>query len=178
MIRALRPLALDFRAARPGSHWMAWVLAAAALAFGADTGVSYFKARAAVSVYEAGIARLERPARGPGARSGARAAPEEIAQARDTYLQLTTPWNELFGALESVSHEKVVLLTIEPDPRAGTVLISGEAGDYPAVLEYVAGLQRAKTLDRVHLVRHEVRQNERERPAAFAVSASWSEAKR
>jgi len=175
MIRASRPLALDFRAARPGSHWMAWVLAAAAVTFSADVSMSYYRAREAVTADEAGLARLERSARGQ--LNGARTTPEEIAQARETYLRLTTPWNELFGALESASSEKVVLVAIEPDPKAGTVLVSGEAGDFPAVLEYVAGLQRAKTLGRVHLVRHEVRQNERERPVAFTVSASWSEVK-
>ena len=178
MSRALRPLALDFRVARAGSHWMAWVLAAAALGFSADLGVSYMKAREAIAAAETRLARHERPARGAGL-AGARApAPEEIAQARDTYLRLTTPWNDLFKALESTASDKVVLLAVEPDPKSGTILISGEGAGYPAVLEYVTGLQRTKLFERVHLVRHEVRHNEPRQPAAFSVSASWSEARR
>jgi hypothetical protein len=45
------------------------------------------------------------------------------------------------------------------------------------VHEYVSELQRAKGFSRVHLVRHEVRQNDPQRPAVFSVSASWSDAK-
>src|SRR3954462_14807054 len=104
MSRASRPLALDFRAARPGSHWITWVLAAASVGFTADTGVSYWRAREAAAGYEKDLARLERPSR-PGQFKGSKATPEEIAQARDTYLRLTTPWHELFTALESVSHD-------------------------------------------------------------------------
>jgi hypothetical protein len=179
MTRAQRPLALDFRSARRGARWAAWLLAAAALGFSSELAVSYLRAREAIALSEQHLARLDRPAQAGGPARGARpAAPEEIAHARDTYLRLTTPWNELFGALESTASDKVVLLAIEPDPRAGTVVISGEGGDYPAVLEYVAGLQRAGILERVHLLRHEVRENERGRAAGFAVSASWSEVKR
>jgi hypothetical protein len=175
--RALRPLALDFRAARAGSRWMAWVLALAAIGFSTDLSVSYFRARDSVAVAEARLARLERPAKGqPGAAKVPQ--PEEIAHARDTYLRLTTPWNDLFRALESTPLDKVVLLAIEPDPKAGTVLISGEGAGYQAVLDYVAGLQRTKIFERVHLVRHEIRHNEPLQPAAFAVFASWSEVKR
>lgn len=179
MSRALRPLALDFRATRAGSRWMAWVLAAAAVGFSADLGVSYARARDAIAATEGRLARLERPAPGTGQSRGAKPpAPEEIAHARETYLRLTTPWNELFKALEATPLDKVVLLGIEPDPKAGTVLISGEGAGYPAVLDYVAGLQRTKIFERVHLVRHEIRHNEPLQPAAFAVSASWSEVRR
>jgi hypothetical protein len=179
MSRALRPLALDFRATRTGSRWMAWVLALAAIGFSAELGVSYRRAREAIAQAETRLARVERPAQGAGQSRGAKSpTPEEIAHARDSYLRLTLPWHDLFRALESTPLDKVVLLAIEPDPKSGTVLISGEGAGYPAVLDYVAVLQRTKIFERVHLVRHEIRHNDPLQPAAFTVSASWSEARR
>ena len=59
-----------------------------------------------------------------------RAAPEEIAAARETMQRLSTPWDKLFGALETAAIDDVALLGIEPDPKAGTVTITGDGKDY------------------------------------------------
>ena len=167
----MNKLGLDF-VRRPGSPWPGRVLLVLALGFSVETALSYKNLRDAVALDEAALGRTQ-----PRAAPGRKVPAEELAAVRETVERLGMPWSRLFGALESAASDQVALLGIEPDPKAGTVLVSGEAGDFPAVLEYVAGLQRAKTLGRVHLVRHEVRQNERERPVAFTVSASWSEVK-
>jgi hypothetical protein len=181
MIRALPPLNLDLYAARPAASRAAWVLLALAVAFVTDLGVSYHGARQDTATAETHLATLERGRDGTGAsrrRPRAQPSPEEIRQGRETYMQLTTPWNDLFRTLEGAAPDNVLLLAIEPDPRAGTVLVSGAGKDYAAVLDYVARLQREKLLTRVHLVRHEIRQDDPQRAAAFSVSASWKEAQR
>jgi hypothetical protein len=71
----------------------------------------------------------------------------------------------------------VALLAIEPDPKTGTVLITGDSKDYLAALTYVLNLSRTETLSKVQLVRHEMKQNDPQKPVGFAVSASWVEAK-
>jgi len=91
--------------------------------------------------------------------------------------RLSLPWDGLFSALESAASDQVALLAIEPDPRSGTVVISGTSKDYLAALTYVLNLRRDEKLGRVQLVRHEVKQNEPQRPVAFAVSASWVQGK-
>jgi hypothetical protein len=53
------------------------------------------------------------------------------------------------------------------------VVISGDSKDYLAALSYVLSLSRAEALDRVQLVRHEVKANDPQSPVAFAVSAGW-----
>jgi len=72
----------------------------------------------------------------------------------------------------------VALLAIEPDTKSGTVKISGDSKDYLAALGYVLNLSRADTLSHVQLVRHEVRQNDPQRPVSFSISAAWNEVKR
>ncbi|HZM37281.1 MAG TPA: PilN domain-containing protein, partial [Burkholderiales bacterium] len=78
----------------------------------------------------------------------------------------------LFGALESAASPQVALLAIEPDPRTGTVRISGEGKDYLAALTYVLNLRQSESLGNVELVRHE-HSGAGARPVAFSVSATW-----
>ena len=181
MIRALPRLDLDLHAAPRAAGWAAWALFAVALAFCVDLGISYRSARQEAAAAETRLARAEHAREGTGAsrrRTGALPTPEEIRQGRETYLQLATPWNDLFHALEAAAAPGVELLAIEPDPRAGTVAISGSGRDYAAVLGYVTALQGQHLLTRVHLVRHEIRQDDRERAVAFSVAATWQEARR
>jgi len=181
MIRTLPRLDLELASVRPSATWATWALLAVAIGFGADLGISYHSARQETAAAETRLAKVEggrQIASASRRRTGALPTPEEIRQGRTTYLQLTTPWNELFGTLEAAATDNVLLLAVEPDPKDGTVKITGSAKDYAAVLDYVARLQRAKLLTRVHLIRHEIRQDDPQRAATFSVSASWTEAQR
>lgn len=171
----MRPVDLDFRRCAPQSAWAGWVLLAVAVALMADVAISYSRARDAVIDREARLAKLgSLKGAARAAMNPARAvSPEEIAFARETIRRISTPWRNLFGALESTAASDISLLSIEPDPDAGTVLISGESKDYLAVLNYVSRLEGAKTLRQVELARHEIRQNDPQRAVAFSISASW-----
>jgi hypothetical protein len=104
----------------------------------------------------------------------ARSVPaEELAAARETVDRLSMPWSTLFAALESSASEDVALLGIEPDPKAGTVLISGDSKDYLAALAYVLNLSRGGALTGVQLVRHEAKPDDPQAPVSFVVSAAW-----
>jgi hypothetical protein len=86
------------------------------------------------------------------------------------------PWKNLFGALESTATDKVALLAVEPDPKAGTVVISGDSKDYLSALNYVMELTQTRTLHNVRLIKHELRQNDPQRPVSFSILATWKEA--
>ena len=164
-----RPLQIDFRRAPASWPWAGPVLFALALAFAGDVGFSYAKTVRAFRDKQTALAKLD-PRR---MKSGRTASVEEIALARETVQRLSTPWTRLFSALEKAATDNVTLLSIEPDPKAGTVLISGDSKDYLAALTYVLNLSRAGLLDRVQLVRHEVKKDEPQKPVAFAISAAW-----
>ena len=161
----LHSLELDFVRRRRVSPWAGRALLALAIGFAGDVGMSFYKLRG--DIVEA-QARLDR---GANPRVAARkASPEEIAAARETVQRLSLPWSELFTALEGAASDQVALLASEPDPKNGTVTISGDSKDYLAALTYVLNLSRAETLSRVQLVRHEAKQN----AVGFSVSAAWS----
>ncbi len=165
----MQALRIDFCRRPPAPRWVAPLLLALAVAFAGDVGFSFFNTRHQMKTSEAALAKLDprsyKPARN--------ASPEEIALARETLQRLSTPWDKLFGALESAADEQVALLGIQPDPRAGTVVITGDSKDYLAALTYVLNLSRAEALSHVQLAKHEMK-NDRQGTVAFSVSAQWS----
>ena len=139
------------------------MLAGAALV-ALDAGLSYHTAKSTLGENQARLAQ-----RTP-ARNAPKVSPQEVAAARETVQRLTLPWDDLFSAIESVASDKVALAAIEPDPRNGTVTISGDSKDYLAALSYVLNLSHSEGLDRVQMVRHE----QKNEGVSFAVSAAWS----
>jgi hypothetical protein len=164
----LLELRVNFCAGRGTPRWVPALLLGVALVFAGDVGYSYMKNLSQVRKNEAALAKLDprnyKPARN--------ASPEEIALARETVQRLSTPWEKLFSALESAASEQVALLAIEPDPKSGTVTISGDSKDYLAALTYVLNLSRAESLSHVQLARHE-QKNDQQKTVGFSVSASW-----
>ncbi|HVL37641.1 MAG TPA: PilN domain-containing protein [Burkholderiales bacterium] len=163
----LKKLEVNFAAGVAPQPWAGRVLAVAALALLADAGLSYYQARTAIDAHQAAIARAE-----PRAAPARKVPAEELAVVRDTVERLALPWERLFQALEAAASGEVTLAGIEPDPKAGTVIISGQGRDYPAALEYVQRLERSEALSRVQLVRHEARHDRG--AVTFAVSATWN----
>jgi hypothetical protein len=160
----MQRIEINFVASRSGSPWLGRVLLALAACVAVDAGVSYHAAKSTLAENQS---RLKQRTTGGGAP---RVTPQEVAAARETVQRLSLPWDELFMALESASTDKVALAAIEPDPRAGTVTISGDGKDYLAALSYVLNLSRTEGLEKVQLLRHE----QKNEGVSFAVSAAWS----
>lgn len=173
----MRRLELDFlqETRRPG--WAAWTLLAVSLAFAIDLGLSWRALSADIARKEALLTtRGGMPA--PQEKGKVTALPTrdiDLVAARETVRRLSIPWDALFGALEGAQTDRAWLLSIEPDVASSTVTLTGEARDYLAALSYVANLQQQPMLSRVHLTKHESRQNDPQRPLAFVVSASWKD---
>lgn len=168
----MKKLEIDFSGRSAASPWPGRVLLAAAIALSLDVGMSYRDARASLELNKARIAKAQQRT----VVAAPKVSPEEAAAVRETVERLATPWHKLFGAIESAASDQVALLGIEPDPKGGTVMISGDSRDYLAALTYVLNLSRSEALTRVELARHEVKAGDPNGPVSFAVSAAWSEA--
>ena len=166
----MQAIKLDFSRRRVAPAWMAPLLLAVAVAFAGDVGFSTLKSISHIRKDERTLARITPHSYG----AAKRAAPEEIAAARETMQRLSTPWDKLFSALEGAASDQVALLSIEPDAKARTVTISGDSKDYLAALTYVLNLGRSDALSHVQLARHEIRLNDPQKSVGFSVSANWS----
>lgn len=166
----MRRLELDFLRTRPAAPWAGWLLLLAAFALAVDLGRAYQEVRASIARNELRLARAAPAARAAPLRE---ASPEDLAAARESIRRLATPWDGLFAALESTPTEGVALTGVAPDSQNASVLITGEARDFPALVAYVTALRRTAPLARAYLARHETRAGGARYPVAFSIRAPW-----
>lgn len=172
----MQRIELDFVRRRPASRWAGRVLLAVALGVAGEMGFTFVQLERSVKSNEAVVARAASTSHAR--KPVQQVSPDEVSAARDTVNRLALPWTRLFAALEGAANERVALLAIEPDTKSGTVTISGDSKDYLSALTYVLNLSRSDALSHVQLVRHEVKQNDPQRPVAFSISAAWNEVKK
>lgn len=83
-------------------------------------------------------------------------------------------WERLFVSLEGAADETVTLLGLTPGAR--DVVLTGEARDLPAALDYAQRLQAAPAFSQAHLAKYEVVREHPRQPVRFTVLASGREA--
>ncbi|WP_157991440.1 hypothetical protein [Caldimonas tepidiphila] len=162
------------RGARRGPR----LLLAAVLLVAAGEGFVYLSLQQELAGLRQRLAAAERPrAAAPRAPSPddtrARALQASLQQARGVVESLALPWAPLLDALEASGDLQVALLALEPDAHKRLLGIRGEARSYPALLAYLARLEQVPVLAGVHLTRHEVRQDDPQRPLVFTIAARW-----
>ena len=86
----------------------------------------------------------------------------------------TVPWDALFRDIESASDKQVGLLSVQPEPAARLVRITGEAHDAAALAAYIERLEQKASLGNVYLTGHELRQEQGRTVIRFALSANWT----
>ncbi|HEX4944874.1 MAG TPA: PilN domain-containing protein [Usitatibacteraceae bacterium] len=169
----MKRLRLDLAGPRGSSA--GWILLGLALVALADLGASWRQLDEEIAAAEQQAARPrarvgEHTARG--ARGGEGAA-GDLRDADRIARSLSLPWEALFRSVEEATDEQVALLALQPDPQKHELSISGEAKDYAAILAFVARLDKRQALRNVHLVRHELREDDPQQPMYFNIVANW-----
>lgn len=166
----MRPprLQLDHIAPRRRLRWPGLALLALSLAVAADFALRYRD-----TLVELESIRTAKPVAPPPRPTSAKAAEAEDRVARAALRQLALPWARLVRALEDASTPDVALLQLQPETQQQVVRVSAEARDSAAMFRYMRNLAAAKDLSEVHLVSHEVAQDDPQRPVRFAAQASF-----
>lgn len=104
--------------------------------------------------------------------------PVELAQAwqraRSVSQQLRLPWQRFFVALgEASKGDDVALISIEPDPLKGHVVLVAEARNLGSMLHFVSALQASPDFTGVVLQSHTLNMAMPERPVRLRLSATW-----
>ncbi|WP_338847722.1 PilN domain-containing protein [Massilia sp. W12] len=86
---------------------------------------------------------------------------------------LNLPWHELLDALEAATPPNIALLSLEPDPQRRLLRASAEAKTSQDMAAYMRKLRVAGFFDQVLLTKHEVNEQDPNRPLRFQFEARW-----
>jgi hypothetical protein len=161
-------LELDHIAPRRRTRWPGLLLLGLSLAVAADLALRYRET----------VARLESFQATPKIVVASRSTPSKSLEAEDKIAraavrQLALPWAGLVRALEGAATPDVALLQVQPEAQQQVLRVTAEARDSAAMFRYLRGLAGAKGLSEIHLVSHEVAQDDPQRPVRFAAQASF-----
>lgn len=88
--------------------------------------------------------------------------------------QLNLPWRALHDAIGAATPAGVALLALEPDARRRSIKITAEARSSDSMIGYLEKLKQQDLFAGVTLVRHEINEQDPNRPIRFQIQAQWS----
>ena len=163
------PLQLDFVAPPKRPRLAGLMVLAAALVLAGQLVLQYRDAREQLHQLEAieGLLGATRPARAvPRERLD-----EQLKSAQAVVRQLALPWPQLIDSMERAAMKEVAVLHIQPDAQQRLLRVTATAPREELMLEYLRRLGRG--FAEVHLVSHQVREDEPQRPIQFSLQASF-----
>jgi Tfp pilus assembly protein PilN len=166
-------LELDYVVPPRRSLWLGLLLLAIALGVAADLIARFSAARDERSRIEAtqGLLNTERPAAKPVAVPVER-LDEQIKAAEATVRQLTLPWATLIEVLENATTPDVAVLQVQPEAQQRLLRLTAEARNQKAMLLYMRKLADSNALEDVHLVNHQVQNDDPQKPLQFSAQAT------
>lgn len=102
------------------------------------------------------------------------AIPEgQAAFVNGAILQLNLPWRDLQDAVAAATPRSVALVAMEPDSRKQVLKITAETKTSDDMVAYVAELKQQELFSGVTLTRHEINEQDPNRPLRFQLEAAW-----
>lgn len=98
---------------------------------------------------------------------------QQAAAVNAAIMQLNLPWRALHDAIGAATPPNIALLALEPDPRKSSMKITAEAKTSDEMITYVESLKKQDLFVEVLLLRHEVSEQDPNRPIRFQIEAAW-----
>jgi Tfp pilus assembly protein PilN len=103
----------------------------------------------------------------------ARISPAQAGAVNRAVLQLNLPWRALHDAVATSTPGTIALLALEPDARKRSLKITAEAKNSDDMVDYVAALKEQPLFADVVILRHQVNDQDPNRPIRFQLEAAW-----
>lgn len=100
----------------------------------------------------------------------------QAAAVNSAIAQLNLPWRDLFHAIENATPASVALISIEPDAKKHLIKAVAETKNGNAMIAYIEQLKKETFFNHVALTKHEVNEQDPNRPIRFQFEAQWNEA--
>ncbi len=164
------PLQLDFVQPVRRPLWLGLLLLALALGVAADLGKRWQDTREALQRMQASDSLLntDRPRGKP---VPAEYLDDHVKAAETVVRNLTLPWASLIETLEETGNQDVAVLQVQPDAQQRLLRMTGEARNQNALWQYVNSLAATRSLEEVHLLNHQVLQEDPQKPLQFSLQA-------
>ena len=88
-------------------------------------------------------------------------------------LQLNLPWRALHDTIAAATPPAIALLALEPDSKKRSIKITAEARSSDEMVGYVEQLKQQELFAGVILTRHEINEQDPNRPIRFQLEAEW-----
>ena len=156
----------------------AWALTVCALLLclaGAALGGQMLASKRAVDAQLAALrVRASAPAAAPVQAAGPAISATQAAAVNGAVLQLNLPWRALHDAIGAATPRSIALLALEPDARKRTMRITAEAKTSDDMIAYVEQLKQQELFAAVVLTRHEINDQDPNKPIRFQLDAQWT----
>ena len=159
-----------------------WSLVIAALALAgplASVGAQYrgLQRAQAQRAAQTAQAQARAVARAPVAAPARVVPPAQAGAVNAAAQQLNLPWRGLYDAVQAATPATIALLALEPDAKKNSVRITAEAKGSDDMIAYVEQLERIEWFSTVLLARHEINEQDKNRPIRFQIDAQWRPAR-
>lgn len=89
--------------------------------------------------------------------------------------RLNLPWSSLFDGIEAATPPAIALLSLEPNARKGVLKGTAEAENTDDMFAYISALKARAEFSAVLLARHEINEQDVNKPVRFQFEAVWRE---
>jgi Tfp pilus assembly protein PilN len=159
-----------------------WSLLILVLALAAPLGSSIARYRSlqheqAQRLAQARVAQETKAAPAPVAVPARVVPPAQAGAVNTAVQQLNLPWRALHDAVQAATPATIALLALEPDAKKSSVRITAEAKSSDDMIAYVEQLEHIEWFSAVLLARHEINEQDKNRPIRFQIDAQWRPAR-
>lgn len=167
-----------FRRALAHTGVLTWLLGAIGLALCILLGMRAWALHQQSRAQEAELHRVQaqlaqRNARRPAVKKWT--VPADQANAvNQAIVQLNLPWRDLLDTVEAATPSSIALLSLEPDAKKRQLRVLAEAKTSDAMIAYVEQLKRQSFFQEVVLVKHEINEQDPNKPIRFQFETQWT----
>lgn len=97
----------------------------------------------------------------------------QAAAVNGAIAQLNLPWSDLLDAVESATPKTIALLSLEPNAKRNLVKGTAEAKNSEDMIAYVDQLRKQVLFSMVLLSKHEINEQDPNKPFRFQFEAYW-----
>lgn len=98
----------------------------------------------------------------------------QVQAVNSAILQLNLPWRDLLNGMEAGTPKTIALLALEPDAKKMSLKGTAEARDSDAMVEFISQMKKQEIFDDVLLSKHEINEQDPNKPIRFQFEARWS----